>query len=208
VLRNTSLTVSAGECVAIAGPSGCGKSTLLKIMLGQLQPNEGEVLIADIPLRQLGLKNYRSLIGVVMQDDQLFAGSLSENISFFDPHVSDARVTEAATLAAIHDDIKRMPMSYHTLAGDMGSGMSGGQKQRVFLARALYKEPKLLFMDEATSHLDVKTEQVVNQAIQKLKMTRIFIAHRQQTLDSADRVIQLPSLKSLAAVPVDESIAA
>lgn len=191
VLRNVNVHIRAGESVAIAGPSGCGKTTLLKIMLGQLQPEEGDVLIGGIPLKQLGLKTYREHMGVVMQDDQLFAGSFAENISFFDPHQDQARIEAASQLAAIHDDVMRMPMGYHTLVGDMGTTLSGGQKQRVILARALYKQPRLLFLDEATSHLDTGTESLVNQAVKGLSMTRITIAHRPQTLQMADRLVIL-----------------
>jgi ATP-binding cassette, subfamily B, bacterial CvaB/MchF/RaxB len=191
VLRNVNVHIHAGESVAIAGPSGCGKTTLLKIMLGQLQPEEGEVLIGGIPLKQLGLKTYREHIGVVMQDDQLFAGSFAENISFFDPHQDQQRIEAASQLAAIHDDVMRMPMGYNTLVGDMGTTLSGGQKQRVILARALYKKPRLLFLDEATSHLDTGTESLVNQAVKGLSMTRITIAHRPQTLQMAERLVIL-----------------
>jgi ATP-binding cassette, subfamily B, bacterial CvaB/MchF/RaxB len=191
VLRNVNVHIRAGESVAIAGPSGCGKTTLLKIMLGQLQPEEGEVLIGGIPLKQLGLKTYREHIGVVMQDDQLFAGSFAENISFFDPHQDQTRIEAASRLAAIHDDVMRMPMGYNTLVGDMGTTLSGGQKQRVILARALYKKPRLLFLDEATSHLDTGTESLVNQAVKRLSMTRITIAHRPQTLQMAERLVIL-----------------
>jgi ATP-binding cassette, subfamily B, bacterial CvaB/MchF/RaxB len=191
VLRNVNVHIRAGESVAIAGPSGCGKTTLLKIMLGQLQPEEGEVLIGGIPLKQLGLKTYREHIGVVMQDDQLFAGSFAENISFFDPHQDQSRIEAASRLAAIHDDVMKMPMGYNTLVGDMGTTLSGGQKQRVILARALYKKPRLLFLDEATSHLDTGTESLVNQAVKRLSMTRITIAHRPQTLQMAERLVIL-----------------
>jgi ATP-binding cassette subfamily B protein RaxB len=191
VLRNVSMEIKPGESVAIAGPSGCGKTTLLKIILGQLQPEEGDVLIGGIAIKQLGLKAYRELIGVVMQDDRLFAGSLAENIAFFDHATDQARIEEVAKFASIHDDILKMPMGYHTLIGDMGTGVSGGQRQRIVLARALYKKPSILFLDEATSHLDTGTEAVVNQAVKQLLMTRVTIAHRPQTLQMADRLIIL-----------------
>ena len=199
VLRNVNMKIDAGESVAIAGPSGCGKTTMLKIMLGQLQPEEGEVLVGGIPIKQLGMKYYRDQIGVVMQDDQLFAGSLAENIAFFDPQTEQTRVEAAAKLAAIHDAIVKMPMGYNTLSGDMGTGLSGGQKQRVILARALYKRPRILFLDEATSHLDTNMETMVNQAVKRLRMTRVVIAHRQSTLEMAERLVILP----LANVHVD-----
>jgi len=126
-----------------------------------------------------------------MQDDQLFAGSIAENIAFFAPTIDFKRVEECARLAAIESDILEMPMTWHTLIGDMGAALSGGQKQRVLLARALYKEPNILLLDEATSHLDVARERLVNEAICALKVTKVVIAHRQETINMADRIISL-----------------
>jgi ATP-binding cassette subfamily B protein RaxB len=191
VLKDVSLKIEPGESVAIAGPSGCGKTTLLKVMLGQLEPQEGSVSVGGVPLRQLGLWHYREQIGVVMQDDRLFAGSIAENISLFDVQPDHARIEQVARLASVHDEIARMPMGYSTLVGDMGSALSGGQRQRVVLARALYKRPRILLLDEATSHLDTTTESLVNSAVQQLDITRIVIAHRPQTLEAMGRVIHL-----------------
>ncbi|MFN9105662.1 MAG: peptidase domain-containing ABC transporter [Betaproteobacteria bacterium] len=191
VLRNLSLSFEPGESVAIIGPSGCGKSTLMKIVLGVLAPTEGEVFIDGIPIRRLGLAQYRRLIGAVLQDDHLLAGSIAENIAFFDPQPEDRRIEAAARVAAVHEEIHRMPMGYQTLVGDLGTSLSGGQKQRVLLARALYKRPKILVLDEATSHLDVFNERRVNQAIAGLKLTRIVVAHRPETIASAGRVVSL-----------------
>ena len=191
VLKNLSLLIEPGESVAIIGPSGCGKSTLMKIILGVLAPTEGEVLIDGIPIRRLGLAQYRRLIGAVLQDDHLLAGSIAENIAFFDPQPEDKRIEAAARVAAVHEEIHRMPMGYQTLVGDLGTSLSGGQKQRVLLARALYKRPKILVLDEATSHLDVFNERRVNQAIAGLKLTRIVVAHRPETIASAGRVVSL-----------------
>jgi len=131
----------------------------------------------------------RAIVGAVMQDDELFAGSIADNIGFFDPEFDLGRVEQAARLAGVHDDIAAMPMGYHGLIGDMGSSLSGGQKQRIILARALYRQPKLLFLDEATSHLDVGNEQLVNAAIRRLQVTRVIVAHRPETIASADRVL-------------------
>jgi ATP-binding cassette, subfamily B, bacterial CvaB/MchF/RaxB len=125
----------------------------------------------------------------VMQDDQLFAGSIADNVCFFEAQPDPARIRECANLAAIHDEIMRMPMTYNTLVGDIGLGLSGGQKQRILLARALYREPKLLLLDEATSHLDVWNEKAVNAAIRQIAMTRILVAHRPETIAMADRVV-------------------
>ena len=133
-----------------------------------------------------------------MQDDTLLAGSLADNICFFDPQPDQARIEECARLAAVHEDIEAMPMRYHTLAGDMGAALSGGQKQRLLLARALYKSPKVLVLDEATSHLDVERERQVNDAIAALAVTRICVAHRAETIAMAGRVIRLAPRSVLA----------
>ena len=191
VLDGVDFRVEAGESVAIAGTSGCGKSTLLKILAGLLPPSAGEILVDGRPLGRLGLANWRAMIGVVMQEDQLFAGSIADNICFFAERPDPEHIEHCARLAAVHDEIAAMPMAYSTLIGDMGTVLSGGQKQRVLLARALYRRPRLLLLDEATSHLDIRAEQAVNQAIREAAVTRIIIAHRPETLRSADRIICL-----------------
>jgi len=195
VINNSSLIIKAGESVAIIGPSGCGKSTLMKIMLGLLIPESGKVLVDDIEIERLGKQNYRQQIAAVMQDDQLFSGSIADNICFFDPEFIQTSIEACAKLAAIDKDIMAMPMAYNSLIGDMGNTLSGGQKQRLLLARALYKKPKILFLDEATSHLDCELENHVNNSIKYLKMTRIIIAHRQETINNADRVLKLENGK-------------
>jgi len=177
------------------GASGGGKTTLLKVMLGLLAPTDGKVLAGGIDIRKLGIDRYRKLVGTVMQDDQLFAGSIADNIGFFDPAPDHRAVERCARMAAVHDDIAAMPMGYNTLIGDMGAALSGGQKQRSLLARALYKQPKILFLDEATSALDVQKERAVNDAVRALRLTRIIIAHRPETIASAERVIVLQAGK-------------
>lgn len=189
VLKDCSFTIEAGESVAIVGASGCGKTTLVKLLLGLLPPTEGSIRIGGHDLHKIGPRNVRTLVGAVMQDDQLFAGSVADNISFFDPDMDQARIEHAARLAAVHDEVADMPMGYHSLIGDMGSSLSGGQKQRVILARALYRNPKLLFLDEATSHLDVMKERLVNDAVKALSLTKVIVAHRPETIASADRVL-------------------
>lgn len=191
VLQDIQFSIQAGESVAIIGPSGCGKTTLIKLMLGLLQPTSGQIEVDGVPLSRMGMARYRQAVASVMQDDQLFAGSIAENICFFDTTPDFERVITSARLAAIYDDIMAMPMQFNTLVGDMGAVLSGGQKQRVLLARALYRQPAILFLDEATSHLDIHCEQDVNQAIRTLKLTRIIVAHRPETIASADRVIRL-----------------
>lgn len=191
ILDGLELTVEPGSSVAIVGPSGTGKTTLMKIMLGLMEPATGKVMLDGTDIRQVGLKTYRQQIGTVMQSDQLLSGSIADNICFFDPNFDQEKVEECAKMAAIHEDIVRMPMAYHTLIGDMGSSLSGGQKQRVLLARALYKNPKILFLDEATSHLDVGLETMVNDTIKQLDITRVVIAHRPETIKMADQVFFL-----------------
>ncbi len=191
VLQGVTLAIEPGESVAIVGPSGGGKTTLLKLMLGIHSPQGGEVRVGGLPLAQLGLAQWRAMVGTVMQDDALLTGSVIDNVSFFDASPDVEWVMECARLAAVHDEIEAMPMGYHTLIGDMGASLSGGQKQRLLLARALYKRPQVLLLDEATSALDVERERVVNQNIRKLNLTRVIVAHRPETIASASRVVVL-----------------
>lgn len=191
VLDVIDLRIAQGESVAITGASGCGKSTLISLLLGIFQPTQGQIKIAGSELHHLGTEVLRSMIGTVMQDDCLFAGSLADNIAFFEPKPDLEWTMECARKASIHTDIVAMPMGYNTLVGDMGTVLSGGQKQRVLLARALYKKPRILILDEATSHLDVKCERQVNEGVRILKITRIIVAHRPETIASADRVVIL-----------------
>jgi ATP-binding cassette, subfamily B, bacterial CvaB/MchF/RaxB len=191
VLQGVSLAIEPGESVAIIGPSGGGKTTLLKLLLGIHAPLTGEIRVGGLPLSQLGLAQWRAMVGTVMQDDALLTGSVIDNISFFDAAPDLEWVMSCARVAALHDEIEALPMGYHTLIGDMGSSLSGGQRQRLLLARALYKRPQVLLLDEATSALDVERERLVNQNIRRLQLTRVIVAHRPETIASASRVIVL-----------------
>ena len=209
LFKDLNLHIKQGEAVAIIGSSGCGKSTLLKVMMGLLPAESGEIRYDGRKLDELGLKGLRQHIGAVMQDDQLLSGSIADNIAFFEASPEQERIEACAKLASVHEDIAQMPMGYQSLIGDMGTTLSGGQKQRVLLARALYRQPRLLFLDEATSHLDVKTERVVNEAIKALDITRIIIAHRPETIRTADRVLLLEKgvLRDIASSELNQVLA-
>ncbi|RKU04650.1 ABC transporter [Burkholderia sp. Nafp2/4-1b] len=202
ILDGVSLTIASGESVALVGASGCGKTTLVNVLLGVLKPTTGKVWIGGVDVDRIGLDRLRALVGTVLQDDMLFAGSIADNISFFDPDSNAQWIAECAQLAAVHEDIVAMPMGYDTLVGDMGTVLSGGQKQRVLLARALYKRPKILVLDEATSHLDLQREQQVNSAVDALRMTRVIVAHRPETIASAKRVVMLKNGRIVLDQPV------
>jgi ATP-binding cassette, subfamily B, bacterial CvaB/MchF/RaxB len=191
VLEGINLAIESGEFVTIMGPSGGGKTTLVKIMLGLLEPTSGEILIDGVPLPTIGARAYREQVGAVMQEDQLLSGSIADNICFFDPEFDQKRMIACAQLAGIHQEIMAMPMTYNSLVGDMGSSLSGGQKQRVLLARALYRQPRLLFLDEGTAHLDLDNERHINESLRQLRMTRISVAHRPDISAGADRVIRV-----------------
>lgn len=191
VIHSANLAVEPGEFVAIAGPSGAGKSTLLKLLTGLYPATYGEVLLDGRPLSSWGPRAVRRSLGVVMQDDELLSGSIAQNVSFFDEHMNPEAIWSALRLAGIEDEVAQMPMRLDTFVGDAGSMLSGGQKQRILLARALYRQPRILVLDEATSHLDVARERTIISALRDLKMTRIVVAHRPETIASADRVVTL-----------------
>ena len=195
ILQDVCLLAEPGEHIAISGISGAGKTTMLKLLLRVYEPERGEILIDGFPLRSLCISAYRRHIGTVMQNDELFSGSIAENACLFEPQPDILRVKEVCRLACLDGDIDKMPMGYMTLIGDMGSTLSGGQKQRLLLARALYNKPSLLLFDEATSHLDEDNEQAVNKNLKSLKMTRVTIAHRQETLRDAERLFRLEDAK-------------
>jgi len=191
VLDNVSLDIPAGACVAIVGPSGSGKSTLVKLLLGIETPQQGSILLDGVPIDEVHRQAWRERFGVVMQDDTLLAGSISENIAFFDPRIDMDKVRAAAAAAAIHDEIDAMPMEYGTLVGDMGVQVSGGQRQRILIARALYREPGLILFDEGTANLDAESESKISEVLARLAPTRIVVAHRSHLLSVSDIVYEV-----------------
>ncbi len=190
VFRGVNLVIRPGEIVALVGPSGCGKTTLLKVLLGLLKPTEGQVLVNGRDLRDWDLGQYRARIGAVMQDDHLFVGTIEDNISFFDADHDPGRVRVCARIAQIDSEVSATPMGYNTIVGSLGMSLSGGQKQRVLLARALYRNPQVLFMDETLDQVDSKQEQVIRDGVSGCVKSTVFVSHRAESVSGA-RVIQL-----------------
>jgi ATP-binding cassette subfamily B protein RaxB len=191
IFKSISLKIEPGEFVAIVGPSGAGKSTLLKVLCGLYPAVSGEVKFDGRRIESWGPKAIRRSLGVVMQDDELLSGTIAENVAFFDDQIDIEWVWSCLKLASLDEDVLKMPMRIETFIGDMGSTLSGGQKQRLLLARALYRRPQILVLDEATCHLDSVRESAINNALQALSITRIIVAHRQETIDAADRIIRI-----------------
>lgn len=191
ILKAISFDIRAGEHVVLTGPSGCGKTTLIKILMGLLEPASGSVDINGHHLCRYGVLRYRRQIAAVMQEDRLFCGSILDNISFFDVNVDVSRAKACARFADLAAYIERLPMQYFSVVGDMGTALSGGQRQRLLLARALYRRPRILFLDEFTSHLDAASEARINARLRRLAITRVVVAHRVETIRHADRQIRL-----------------
>jgi ATP-binding cassette subfamily B protein RaxB len=188
ILEDVNLDIKQGDYVAIQGGSGGGKTTLLKLMLGLITPTDGTIELDGHRATAERWRSWRQSVGVVAQDDRLMSGTISENIAGFDPNLDMERVVAAAHAARVHADIMRFPMQYLSLVGDMGSTLSGGQRQRVLLARALYRQPQILILDEGTANLDEQNEELIADLIDQMNITRIVVAHRPALLRRARRV--------------------
>ena len=207
VVDNLSLKIRPGQYVAIVGATGCGKSTLMRIMLGFEKPGKGAVYYDGKDLSGIDLKSLRRKIGVVMQNGKLFQGDIFSNITISAPQLSMDEAWEAAEMAGIAEDIRRMPMGMHTIISEGSGGVSGGQRQRLMIARAIAPKPKILMFDEATSALDNLTQKIVSDSLDKLKCTRIVIAHRLSTIRQCDRIIYLEKGQIVEDGTYDELIA-
>ncbi|MBI1299544.1 ATP-binding cassette domain-containing protein [bacterium] len=190
-LAQVAFVVNPGEKVALVGPTGAGKSTLVRLLLGLYRPDEGRICYDGCTFDELGLARLRRQIGVVLQDSFLIGGTVRENIALNQPDMPMSQVMEAARLAGIHEEIERLPMKYESWVGEGGSALSGGQRQRLVLARALAPRPKILILDEATSHLDAATEAAIQQTLDQLQSTCLIVAHRLSTVRRADRILVL-----------------
>jgi ATP-binding cassette, subfamily B, bacterial CvaB/MchF/RaxB len=191
VLRHCNLTLNPGEAVCFVGPSGGGKSTLAKLIVGMLDPEEGDVIVSGVSLRHFGKHRLREMTASVLQSDHLFTGTIAENVAMFDEDMSMELVFRSCQSAQLDAEIRKMPMGYQTPIGDMGTSLSGGQRQRLMLARALYRTPRILVLDEATSHLDIVNEALIVETLRSMDLLRVSVAHRPETIQSANRVIRV-----------------
>ena len=191
VLSNIDLEIESGKTIAFVGASGAGKTTLCHLLPRFYDVSSGEILIDNIPIKNMSLKSLRKNIGLVQQDVFLFAGTIKENIAYGKINATDEEILEAAKAAEIHDDIMKMPQGYDTLVGERGIKLSGGQKQRISIARIFLKNPPILILDEATSALDSVTEEKIQESFDKLSKgrTTLVIAHRLSTIKNADKII-------------------
>ncbi len=195
VIDDLNLSIKQGEYVAITGSTGCGKSTLLRLLLGFEKANSGTIFYDRHDIQDMDLSSLRKQIGTVQQNSRLFPGDILSNITISNPLLTEQEAWDAAELASIANDIRKMPMGMHTIISEGQGGISGGQKQRLLIARALAPKPKILFFDEATSALDNITQKKISDAIDALNCTRIIIAHRLSTIQNADRILYLENGK-------------
>ena len=207
IIDQMTLKIKPGQYVAIVGKTGCGKSTIIRLLLGFEQPQRGAIYFDGHDIQTVDLKSLRRKIGTVMQNGKLFQGDIFSNISISAPNLSLDEAWEAAEIAGIADDIRKMPMGMNTLISEGSGGISGGQRQRLMIARAIAPKPRVLIFDEATSALDNITQKKISDALDNLKCTRIVIAHRLSTIKHCDRILYLEGGKILEDGTYDELIA-
>jgi subfamily B ATP-binding cassette protein MsbA len=193
VLKHVSFDAPAGTTTALVGSSGSGKSTLIGLVMALHRPKSGRVLVDGHDLSSIRMRSYRSQLGVVLQDNFLFDGTVRENISFSRPNASDAEVREVAHVAHVHEFVEAFEHQYDTIVGERGVKLSGGQRQRVAIARAILADPRILILDEATSSLDSESEAMIQDGLQRLRQgrTSFVIAHRLSTIRNADQILVL-----------------
>jgi subfamily B ATP-binding cassette protein MsbA len=191
VLKNFNLDVEPGEVVSLVGHSGGGKTTIVNLLLRFYRPTSGRVLIDGVPIEEIPLATLRRQIGLVQQETFLFSGTLRDNIAYANPEATTEQIMDAARAAYAHDFIMQLPKGYRTEVGERGVKLSGGQRQRIAIARALLRDPRILIFDEATSHLDSESEQLVRQALERIAQGRtvFIIAHRLSSVWRADKIV-------------------
>jgi subfamily B ATP-binding cassette protein MsbA len=192
-LRNLSFEVPPGQTYALVGPSGSGKSTIITLLARFYDPTKGRILVDGKDIREFNVQSLRRQIGIVMQDNILFSGTIADNIKYGRPGATAAEIKEAARAANAHDFISALPQGYETWLGERGVQLSGGQRQRMAIARVILKDPRILILDEATSALDTESERQVQDALDRLMKgrTSLVIAHRLSTVINADRILVL-----------------
>lgn len=208
-IRNFSLEVKSGECIAVVGESGSGKSTLMNLVIGFRRPTSGRILLDGENMEELDLRTYRNYLAVVPQNTVLFSGSIRENIAYGLNHISDKKIAEAITMANANEFIEKLPQGVDTIIGEHGGKLSGGQRQRIAIARALVRNPRVIIFDEATSSLDVVSEALIQQAIERLAKgrTTFIVSHRLSTIRTAGRIIVMKKGECIEMGTYDELLA-
>jgi ATP-binding cassette subfamily B protein len=193
VLDNINLFIPQGKITAIVGTSGSGKTTLIKLLLGYYKPAEGQIVIGDNDLQRFSLRWWRNQCGAVMQDGYLFSESIARNIAVDDGEIDKERLLQAVRIANIEEFIERLPLKYNTMIGQDGQGVSQGQRQRILIARAVYKNPEFIFLDEATNSLDANNERTIVESLVDFYKgkTVVVVAHRLSTVRNADQIVVL-----------------
>jgi len=194
-LKNISLSIKSGEKIAFIGESGSGKTTLARLLLKFYPAEKGQIIIDDYNIEDINIEDLRNRIAYVPQEIFLFSGTVRDNIAFGRENMSLPEIIKAAKKARAHQFINNLPLRYDTLLGERGANLSGGQRQRIAIARAILKKPELIILDEATSNLDRKTENVIHETLLRQPVTTIIIAHRLTTIKLCDQIVLMENGK-------------